>query len=161
MDRRIRRSFQRRFISRCTDAHSTTGSVCRTQRHVTWPTCVCAGGVYGRSSPVSLCSLRGPGSWCPGLGRLLASAALLCMAAGPGTDCQRPSDHQNCLSLHSSVISRPTRSSVPALDSADCSCECRVPSSHRRYCDCTASSAPSINVQTRLDYYSDLRSSRT
>ena len=46
-----------------------------------WP--LCAGGVYGRSSPVSLCSLRGPGSWCPGLGRLLASAALPRMAPGP------------------------------------------------------------------------------
>ena len=34
-----------------------------------------------------------------------------------------------------------THSSVPALDSAGCSCVCRVPSSHRRCCDCTASSA--------------------
>ena len=41
--------------------------------------------------------------------------------------------------------------SVPAaLDSAGCSCGCRVPSSHRRCCDCTASSAPTTNVQTRL-----------
>ena len=40
---------------------------------------------------------------------------------------------------------------VPALDSAGCSCGCRVPSSHRRCCDCTASSAPTTNVQTRLD----------
>ena len=89
-------------------------------------------------------------SLCPGLGRLLASAALLRTAPGPGTDFQRPFDHQNCRSVHSSASSRPT-SSVPALDSAGCSCECRVPSSHRRCCDCTASSEPTTNVQTRLD----------
>jgi len=124
---------------------------------------LCVGGVYGRSSPVSLCSLRGSVSWCPGLGRLLASAALLCAAPGPGTDFQRPFDHQNSRSLHSSASSRPTRlfptptgspsldPSVPALDSAGCSCECRVPSSHRRCCDCIASSAPTTNVQSRLD----------
>ena len=51
----------------------------------------------------------GPSSWCPGLGRLLASAVLLRMTPGPGTDYQRPSDHQNCRSLHSSASSRPTR----------------------------------------------------
>jgi len=57
-----------------------------------------------------------------GLRRLLASAALLRMAAGLGTDYQRPSDHQNCHQLK-------THLSVPALDSAGCSCGCRVPSS--------------------------------
>ena len=30
------------------------------------------------------------------------------MAPEPGTDYQRPSDHQNCRSLHSSASSRPT-----------------------------------------------------
>jgi len=44
-----------------------------------------------------------------------------------------------------------THLTVPALDSAGCSCECRVPSSRRHCCDCTASSAPTRNVQTRLD----------
>ena len=39
---------------------------------------------------------------------------------------------------------------VPTLDSAGCSCECRVRSSHRRCCDCTASSAPSLPM-SRLD----------
>ena len=39
-----------------------------------------------------------------------------------------------------------THSSVPALDSAGCSCGCRVPSSHRCCCDCTPSSAPTTNV---------------
>jgi len=70
----------------------------------------------------------------------------------------KPSDHQNCRSLHSSASSRPTqiaiphwptrepiylphgahsrqppvahkRNAHPALDSAGCSCGCRVPSS--------------------------------
>ena len=48
-------------------------------------------------------------SWCPGLERLLASAALLRTAPGPGTDYQRPSDHQNRRYLHSSASARPTR----------------------------------------------------
>jgi len=39
---------------------------------------------------------------------------------------------------------------VPALDGAGCRCECRVPSSHRRCCDCTTSSAPSLQM-SRLD----------
>ena len=43
-----------------------------------------------------------------------------------------------------------THRSVPALDSAVCRCGCRVPSSHRRCCDCTASSAPSLQM-SRLD----------
>jgi len=34
--------------------------VCTTQRHVAWPTSVCRRRLYGRSSPVSLCSLRCP-----------------------------------------------------------------------------------------------------
>ena len=45
----------------------------------------------------------------PGLGCLLASAASLRMAPGPGTDYRRPSDQQNCRSRHSSANSRPTR----------------------------------------------------
>jgi len=69
------------------------------------PVCDCCG--YGRSSPISLCSLRGPPAaldsdvyW--------ASATLLHLAPGPGTDYQRPSDHQNCHSFHSRASSRPT-----------------------------------------------------
>jgi len=38
-----------------------------------------------------------------------------------------------------------THLSVAVLDSAGCSYECRVPSSHRRCCDCTASLAPTTN----------------
>ena len=55
------------------------------------------------------------------------------------------------LSLCSFKRQLKTQLSVPALDSAGCSCECRLPSSHRRCCDCTASSAPTTNVPTRLD----------
>ena len=55
------------------------------------------------------------------------------------------------LSLSSFERQLKTHLSVPALDSAGCSCGCRVPSSHRRCCDCTASSAPTTNVQTRLN----------
>ena len=55
------------------------------------------------------------------------------------------------LSLASFKRQLKTHSSVPALDSAGCSCGCRVPSSHRRCCDYTASSAPTANVQTRFD----------
>jgi len=153
-------------------------------------------------------SMIGVSLWCRGFGRLQASAALLRMVPGPGTDYQRPSDHQNCRSLpeaspgqnmcgghwtdmasaerepitgvwrrsdsppphpckkivgfvsisgatsSKSVVdmSTPvhpvatpllssfkrqlkTHSSVPALDSAGCSCGCRVPSSDRRWCD--------------------------
>ena len=44
-----------------------------------------------------------------------------------------------------------THLSVAALDSAGCSCECRVPSSHRRCCDCTASLAPRLQNISTLD----------
>jgi len=75
------------------------------------PCYLCADGVYGRPLPVSFCSLRRP----PGA---LASDVyclaqpLLCFATGPGTDYQRPFDHQNCRSLYSSVSTRPTCSST-------------------------------------------------
>ena len=55
----------------------------------------CAGGVYGRSSPVSLCSLRGPP------GALDSDLAAYMAPAGPGTDYQLPFDHQNSRSLFS------------------------------------------------------------
>jgi len=44
-------------------------------------------------------SMIGVSLWCRGFGRLQASAALLRIVPGPGTDYQRPSDHQNCRSL--------------------------------------------------------------
>ena len=51
------------------------------------------------------------------------------------------------LSLVSFKRQLKTHSSVPAaLDSAGCSCECRLPSSRRRCCDCTASSASTASL---------------
>ena len=118
------------------------GSVCTTQSHVTWPTSVCRRRL--RTVVASLV-LQSPGlSWCPGLGRLLASAASLCMT-------QETALRSPELSLASFKRQLKTHLSVPALDSAGCSCGCRVPSSHRRCCDCTASSAPTTNVQIRLE----------
>ena len=104
---------------------------------------LCAGCDYGRPSPVSLCSLRDS----PGAGRLLASAALLCMAPAPGTDYPRPSDRQNSRGLHSSASSRPTCSRTRQCWLQLC-VSCTVV---RRCCDCTASSAPTTNVQTQLN----------
>jgi len=59
-------------------------SVCMIQRHITWPTSVCQRRLRTVITSLAL-QFLGP-SWCPGLGRLLASAALQCMAPGPGTD---------------------------------------------------------------------------
>ena len=74
--------------------------------NVTWPTCVW---LLRLRTVVANLALQSPGSsWWPGLGRLLASAALLCMAPGFGTDYPWLSDHQNCRRLHSSASSRPT-----------------------------------------------------
>ena len=161
MDRRIRRSFQRRFISRCTDAHSTTGSVCRTQRHVTWPTCVCRRRLRTVVASLALQSPRS--SWLLVPWTRTSTGQRSFAVYGHRTWNRLPTALRSPeLSLGSFKRQLKTHSSVPAaLDSAGCSCGCRVPSSHRRCCDCTASSAPTTNVQTRLDYYSDLRSSRT
>ena len=72
----------------------------------------------------------------------------MCMAPGPGTDYQRPSDHQNCRYLHSSASSRPTR----LFEHRQCWLQLWVSCTVvRRCCDCTASSAPTTNVPTRLD----------
>jgi len=159
MDRRIRRSFQRRFISRCTDARSTTGSVCTTQRHVTWPTSVCRRRLQ---TVVASLALQSPRSWLLVPWTRPSTGQRSFAVYGPRTWNRLPTALRSPeLSLGSCKRYLKTHSSVPALDSAGCSCGCRLPSSHRRCCDCTASSEPSTNVQTRLDYYSDLRSSRT
>ena len=63
---------------------------------------------------VASLALQSPGSfWCAGLGRLLASAVWLRVAPGPGTDYQRPSDHQNCHWLYSK---RQLKSSLTSVD---------------------------------------------
>jgi len=111
---------------------------------------LCAGGVYGRSSTVSLCSLRGL-SWCPGLGRLQPSAALL-YAYGPRTWNRLPTALRSPeLSLASFKYQLNTHSSVPALDSAGCSCGCPVPSSGAVVTVQRVRRRLQNNVQTRLD----------
>ena len=134
------RRSSRHFI--CFQRRCWYGNVCTTQRHVTWPTSVCRRRLR---TAVATLALQSPGpSWCPGLGRLLACAVLLRMTPGPGTDYKRPSDHQNCRSLHSSASSRPTRSSTR---------QCRLQlwvscTVVRRCCDCTASSAPTPRLDS-------------
>ena len=76
---------------------------------------VCAGCIYGRPSPVSLSSFRDS----PGAGRLLASADLEPTTHGP------PIARTHAVCIQAPAQDPP----VPALDSAGCSCVCRVPSS--------------------------------
>ena len=109
---------------------------------------LCVGGVYGRSSRSAVSGAllvpwtrtsTGQRSWA---------------AYGPTRTWNRLRTALRSpeLSLGSFKRQLKTHSSVPALDSAGCSCGCRVPSSHRRCCDCTASSMPTTNVlQTRHD----------
>jgi len=125
--------------------HFNRIGMCRTgkRRSNGRPTSVCRRRL--RTVVASL-ALQSPGlSWCPGLGRLLASAALLRMAPGSGTDCQRSSEHQNCRWLHWSASSRPTCSSTRQLW-----LQLWVSCTVVRHC-CTASSASTTDVQTRLD----------
>ena len=100
-----------------------------------------------RQTPVSLCSLWGspvaldPDVYWPALLRSLAA-----YGPGPGTDYQRPSDHQNCHCLHSSASLRPICSST-----RQCWLQLLVSCTVvQRCCDCTASSAPTTNVLTRI-----------
>ena len=147
MDRRIRRSFQRRFISRCRDrdAHSTTGSDCTTQRHVTWPTCVCRRRLQ---TVVASLALQSPRSWLLVPWTRTSTGQRSFAVYDPRTWNRLPTALRSPLASFKRHLK--THSSVPALDSADCSCGCRLPSSHRRCCDCTASSAPSLQM-SRLD----------
>jgi len=92
---------------------------------------LCVGGVYGRSSPVSLCSLLlVPWTRTSTGQRSFAGYGSRTWNRLP-TALRSPE-----LSLGSFKRQLKTHSSVPALDSAGCSCECCVPSSHRRCCDC-------------------------
>jgi len=97
-------------------------NVCTTYHHVTFPTSVCT--LCLRMIVVShvLQSLRS--SWCPGLGSLLASALLLCMAPEPGTDYIHVSSmtRTNAFCIQAPAQDPP----VPTLNW--CSCGCRVPS---------------------------------
>jgi len=87
---------------------------------------LCAGGVYGRSSPVSLCSLRGP----PGALDSDVYWPAQLFVYGPRTWNLLPTALRSPeLSLASFKRQLKTHSSVRALDSAGCSCGCRVRSS--------------------------------
>ena len=99
---------------------------------------LCAGGIYGRPSPVSLCSLRG--SPAGALDSDVFWSAQLC--------CVWPQDLEpttNCPTITGTVTffiqapARPTCSSTTG-----CSCGCRVPSSGAVVT--IASSAPTTNV---------------
>jgi len=111
--------------------------------------CVPAASIRTVVASLGLQSL-GP-SWCPGLGRLLASAALLA-EYGPRT-MEQPTT--NCPSITRTVaffIQAPAQGppvSALLVDSAGCSCGCRVHIA-RLCCDFTASLAPTTNIQTRL-----------
>jgi len=113
------------FVSECSlRRRCWYGSVCTTQRHVTWQTSVCRRRL--RTVVASL-ALQSPGpSWCPGLGRLLSSAALLRMAQD-----QEPTTNGPPITRTVAVfIQAPAQDPpVPALDSAGCSCGYRAPSS--------------------------------
>ena len=121
------------------------GSVC-TRLHDAAPrylTELCVGGRRRlvRTVVASL-ALESPGlSWCFGLGSLLLRLTRTWNRL-PTT-----SDHQNCRSLHSSASSRPTCSSTRQCWLQLCLSYTIV----RRCCGCTTSSAPTTNVQTRLD----------
>jgi len=109
--------------------------------HDAAPRYLCADGVYGRPLPVSLCSLRCP----PGAldsDVYWPAQPLLCFATGPGTDYQRPFDHQNCHSLYSCTSTRPTCSSTRQFW-LKLWVTCTI---LWRCCDCTARSAPTTNV---------------
>ena len=91
---------------------------------------LCDGGVYGRSSPVSLCSLRGPAG---ALDSDVCWPAQLCCVRSLGLE---PTWNRLATAVRSPEQSLAsfkrqlkTHSSVPALDNAGCSCGCRVPSS--------------------------------
>ena len=108
---------------------------------------LCAGGVYGRSSPVSLCCLRGP------LVPWTRTSTSQCSFAafGPRTWNRLPTALRSPeLSLvFSSACSRPTCSST-----GQCWLQLWVSCTVvRRRCDCTASSSPTTNVQTRLNFH--------
>jgi len=85
---------------------------------------VCASGVCGCSSPVSLCSLRDP----PGAldSDVYWPAHLCCVWL---QDLEPTTNGPPITRTVPRFIQAPPHSSVPALDSAGCSCGCRVPSS--------------------------------
>ena len=120
---------------------TTNRSVCTTQRHVIWLTSVCRQRLL---TVVASLALLSPGpSWCPGLGRLLASVAMLRMAPGPGTDYQLPFDHHNLTVAF--FIQAAAQDPLVCSSTRQCLLQLWVSCTIvRRFC--TASSAPTTNV---------------
>ena len=116
------------------------------QRHITWLTSLCRRCL--RTVVASL-ALQSPGlSWCPELGRPLASAAPgLPSAHGPGTDGPRIT---RTVAL---LLQAPAQDSFVCSSTRQCWLQlwvlCTIV---QRCCDCTASSASTTNVQTRLNW---------
>jgi len=110
---------------------------------------LCADGVYGRSSPVSLCSLQGS----PG-----ALNSDVHWPAQP-QDCLQPMDLEPTTNGPRITRTVALLLQAPAQDSFVCSStrqcwlqlwvSCTIV---QRCCDCTASSASTTNVQTRLNW---------
>jgi len=88
------------------------GSVDTPQRHVAWPTSVCRRRLR---TVVASIALQSPEpSWCPGLGRPLASADLACMVPEHGTAALRSPDERSAHSRRTCSSTRP----VPAAAAA-------------------------------------------
>jgi len=123
------------------------GSVCTTQSHVTWPTSMCRRllrtAVDGRPSPVSLCSLRGsPGALDSDVYR---SAQLL-------NNLEPTTNGSSITRTNAVFIQAPAQDPLVCSSTRQCSLQLWVSCTVvRRCCDCTASSAPTTNVQTRLN----------
>ena len=121
----------------------------RRMRHVTWPTSVCRRRL--RTVVASL-ALQSPGPcWCPGLGRLLASAALLRTVPGPGTDLEPTSHGRPITRTVARFVQAPAQDPLVCSSTRQCWLQLWVSCTVvRRCCDCTVSSAPTTNLQTRL-----------
>ena len=101
------------------------GSVCTTQRHVIWPTSVCRRRLRTAVASLSLCTLRGP----PGAldSDVYWPAQLCCVWP---QDLEPTTNGPPITRTVARFIQAPAQDPpVPALDSAGCSCGCRVPSS--------------------------------
>jgi len=110
---------------------------------------LCAAGVYGRSSPVSLCSLRGsPGAldsdvYCP--------AQLCCVWL---QDLEPTTNGPPITRTVARVIQAPAQDPLVCSSTRQCWLQLWVSCTVVRRCgDCTASSAPTTNVLTRHLYF--------
>ena len=108
---------------------------------------LCVGGVYGRSSPVSLCSLRGS----PGAldSDVYWPAQLYCVWP---QDLEPTTNGPPITRTVALFIQAPAQDPLVCSSSRQCWLQLWVSCTVvRRCCDCTASSAPTTNVQIRLE----------